>query len=160
MTIENDPSARMQLRSRGELRHPGACCICGNGTNDDGYVDLGVFYDYEGTMYLDMTCALQIATLIGCVSPEEIKIFEKKVEELAKKNDELRKDLDDAQHHVDTVNALLRSKLLPSSDSSGTSVEISEAKPESEQPAPTGNDQLVRGRKTTKPVITEPTPFA
>lgn len=160
MTIENDPSARMQLRSRGELRHPGACCICGNGTNDDGYVDLGVFFDYEGTMYLDMTCALQIATLIGCVSPEEIKIFEKKVEELAKKNDELRKDLDNAQHHVDTANALLRSSLLPSSDSSDTSVEVSEAEPESEQPQPAVPSEPVKRRTASKPVIIEPTPFA
>ena len=159
MPIENDPSARMQVRSRGELRHPGACMICGNGTNDDGYVDLGVFFDYEGTMYLCMTCALQLAELIGCVLPDQIKIFEAKVESLSGKNDELHKELDNAQHHVDTVNALLRSKFLSSGDLISVAVEDDQAEPESEQQEPAVLSEPAKRRTSNKPIITEPTPF-
>ena len=160
MPIENDPSARMQVRSRGELRHPGSCMVCGNGTNDDGYVDLSVFFDFEGTMYLDMTCALELAELIGCVTPEQIKVFEQKVEDLAKKNDELRKELDNAQHHVDTVNALLRSSLLPGSDPASADLEVSEEQPEPEQQEPTVLSEPVKRQSTRKAVVVEPTPFA
>lgn len=153
MSIENDPSARMQLRSRGELRHPGSCMICGNGTNDDGYVDLGVFFDYEGTMYLDMTCALQIAVLIGCVTPDDIKIFQEAAEKAAKERDDLHKDLDNAQHHIDTVNALLRSKFLPGSVSpDNVGEEPIPDEQSADKPSPRGASR--------KPIIKEPTPFS
>ena len=150
--VENDPSARFQVRSRGELMHPGGCMVCGNGTHEEGYVDLGVFYDYEGSMYLCMTCALQVSALIGCVLPEEILALKKTNEQVVQERDDLRKDLDHAQHHIDTVNALLRSRYLPDSGSSDSSPSTPED--ESDAPSP------VKRRAQGKPVVKESTPIS
>lgn len=160
MTIENDPSARIQVRSRGELRHPGSCCICGNGTCDDGYVDLGVFYDYEGTMYICMTCVFQIVAAVGCFTPEEVKMLNEQASEYARKFDESQTELAHAQHHIDTVNALLRSKFLPGSPVIVPGVEVSdESTPE--QPADAEPvSEPPKGGTTRKSVIKEPTPFS
>jgi hypothetical protein len=153
--IENDPSARFQVRSRGELMHPGACMVCGNGTHEQGYVDLGVFYDYEGTMYLCMTCALQVAALIGCVLPEEIESLKKTNEQIAQERNDLRKELDHAQHHVDTANALLRSRFMPDPGSDSAT----EGVREEPEPDSTSNSEPPKGRAQRKPVVKEPTPL-
>lgn len=68
---EIDPSARIQLRGIGELLHPGCCAVCGNGTCQDGYVDLDVYYDYEGQVYLCVTCMTQAGEAIGMLSKDE-----------------------------------------------------------------------------------------
>ena len=67
-----DPSARMQLRNMGELNHPGACAVCGNGTCDQGYVDIGVYYEYEGMMYLCIPCVTELAETAGMLSIEQV----------------------------------------------------------------------------------------
>ena len=101
--IENDPSARMQVRSMGELMHPASCCVCGNGTCDDGYLDLGVYYDYEGQMYLCMTCATQAGETIGMFTPEEFKIAQTAVNTLQAEKDKLLQELDYARPLVSAV---------------------------------------------------------
>lgn len=101
MVIETSPSDRMQVRSLGELQHPASCMICGNGNCDDGYLDLGVFFDYEGTMYLCMTCARQAGETIGLYTPEEVKQIISHGEELATKVAELTSELEDARPAID-----------------------------------------------------------
>lgn len=94
MVIENDPSARMQLRSRGELVHPGQCMVCGNGTCDEGYIDLGVFFDYEGTMYLCKTCCYQAGETFGMFTPDEVKSQQELIERLTTENASLTEELE------------------------------------------------------------------
>ena len=68
-----DASARMQLRNMGELGHPAACAVCGNGTCDEGYVDIGVYYEYEGMMYLCIPCLTEAAETGGMLSIEQVR---------------------------------------------------------------------------------------
>lgn len=94
MAIENDPSARMQLRTRGELQHPGSCMVCGSGVCDLGYVDLGVFYDYEGTMYLCHACVTQAAEIIGMFTPEQVESQRQLLDDLTSQNAQYKDELD------------------------------------------------------------------
>ena len=97
MVIENDPSARMQVRSKGELVHPGRCMVCGNGNCDSGYLDLGVFFDYEGTMYLCMSCCTQAGETIGMFTPDEVKSQQELIEKLTHENVQQKEELDYAR---------------------------------------------------------------
>lgn len=106
MAIENDPSARMQLRTRGELVHPGSCMVCGSGTCDEGYLDLGVFFDYEGTMYLCHTCATQAGETIGMFTPDQVNSQLSLLEQLTQENAKYKEELDNVRPLVDAVNRL------------------------------------------------------
>lgn len=67
-----DPSKLTQLRSRGQLMHPGTCAICGNGTCDEGYLDTGIYYDYEGHVYICLVCVrTEVLPQIGAIPYEE-----------------------------------------------------------------------------------------
>jgi len=85
MTFTNTPSDRVQLRGLGELQHPGSCALCGSGNCEDGYVDLGIYYDYEGQMYLCVICVKQVAGVIDMIPSEEVQFMQAAAEELALK---------------------------------------------------------------------------
>jgi hypothetical protein len=106
MVIENDPSARMQVRSMGELMHPAQCMVCGNGNCDEGYLDLGVFYDYEGHMYLCMICATQAGETIGLFTPDEVKSQQELIEKLTNENESLTAEVTDARPVLDALSNL------------------------------------------------------
>jgi hypothetical protein len=100
MTYTNTPSDRVQVRQLGSLLHPGACALCGSGNCDDGYVDTGVYYEYEGQVYFCMTCAHQIVNAIGCLLPDESEHLRDlnsematRVTELENENRQLRDNL-------------------------------------------------------------------
>lgn len=77
------PSDRVQLRGRGELMHPGSCALCGSGNCDDGYVDLDIFYEYEGQVYLCMVCANQVVGVAGGLPSDEANFLKAQFEDTA-----------------------------------------------------------------------------
>ena len=104
MTVEIDPSARMQLRGRGDgLMHPASCMVCGNGNCEQGYVDTGVNFDYEGQMYLCVLCVSQAAETAGMLGIELSRFLREQNESLAEKNAQvtelLRKTNDELEHY-------------------------------------------------------------
>lgn len=103
MAIENDPSARMQLRTRGELMHPGTCMCCGSGVCDEGYLDLGVFFDYEGTMYLCHTCTTQAGETIGMFTPDQVNSQLSLLEQLTQENAKYKEELDRVRPVIDSI---------------------------------------------------------
>lgn len=103
MVIENDPSARMQLRSLGELIHPGSCMVCGSGNCDEGYIDLGVFFDYEGSQYLCKHCCYQAGETFGMYTPDEIRQTQELAEKLAAENSQLKAELADVRPVIDSL---------------------------------------------------------
>lgn len=103
MVIENDPSARMQLRSRGELVAPGTCMVCGSGTRDEGYVDLNVFIEYVGTAYLCFLCVQQAAEIIGMFTPAEVQSQQDLIAELSEKNVAYEEELANVRPVMDSV---------------------------------------------------------
>ena len=94
MPKELTPSDRVQMRGQHELMHPGACALCGSGNRDDGYVDLDIYYDYEGQMYLCRSCAEEVGNVIGMVSAEEFGHLQSMAEGLAADVTTLKAELD------------------------------------------------------------------
>lgn len=101
------PSDRVQVIGRGQLRDPGACALCGNGTCDDGYVDLDIYYDWEGQVYLCMNCAKQVAETIGCLLPAESAHLESLNKTIAEELAQLKEDYLDAKSRLDVYDAAI-----------------------------------------------------
>lgn len=106
MVIENDPSARMQVRTLGELKHPATCMVCGNGNYDEGYVDLGVFYDFEGSQYLCGLCVTQAGETYGMFTPSEVKSQLELIEKLIAENAAYEEELNNVRPLVAAVSKL------------------------------------------------------
>jgi hypothetical protein len=145
----NDPSARMQLRSMGELVRPAACCVCGNGTHEDGYLDLGVYYDYEGQMYLCKTCATQAGETIGMYTPDEVKNLQDLAANLLADKERLESELDYARPIVRAFESL---KPIAASTDSAVSFAPYEVLPESDE----SSDELVTESVSGEPKTEEP----
>lgn len=115
---ETDPSSRMQIRSRGEIREPGSCYVCGNGNCDLGYLDFGTFVDYHGNFYLCVTCTIQAAETIGFTSPDGVQFITEQLTKVTAELDETKAELADARKYVDSVNSMLASRHYNGSGSS------------------------------------------
>jgi hypothetical protein len=86
MAIENDPSARMQLRSAGELMAPATCAVCGSGNCEEGYLDLATFVEFHGTIYLCMTCLVQAGETAGMFTMEQVQHLNNQLNSLLEAN--------------------------------------------------------------------------
>lgn len=100
MVTEISPSARMQLVNIGELLHPAACMVCGNGTSQDGYLRLGVYFDYEGECYLCVRCLTEAGETIGMLTSDE-------AEHLTGLSAATSTDLADAKEKLEAANERL-----------------------------------------------------
>lgn len=125
MVIENDPSARMQVRSRGQLVAPASCAVCGNATCDEGYLDLNVFIDFHGTVYLCMNCITQGAETVGMFTPTEVKNLTNQIEGLMQANEALTLELHNVTEQRDSYSNALRHAY----SDSGTNGTVSAASP-------------------------------
>ena len=76
------PSDRVQVRELGQLRSPGTCALCGNGTCLEGYVDLDIYYEWEGQVYLCMNCARQVAQVVGALLPDQAEFLQATLEKV------------------------------------------------------------------------------
>lgn len=102
------PDSKMQLRNVGELMHPACCAVCGNGACEEGYVDLGVYYDYEGQIYLCMTCINKdLVEVVGLLSKSEIEFLQEQSEELSVANKQLISSLEKANERLSHYDSLL-----------------------------------------------------
>lgn len=149
----NTSSDRVQVVQLGELLHPGACALCGNGTCVDGYVDTSIFYDYEGTVYLCMRCVEQICSVVGALLPDEVSQLRQHTAEIATKCAELEAE-----------NNVLRSKLdawytvIDGAIDHRTSDSNADEKPEPSEPSKSVNSPEPSGRpEAGKPVAKKST---
>lgn len=155
------PSDRMHVRNIGELMHPGACCVCGSGTCQQGYIDIGVYYDYEGQVYLCMACLTEAAETAGMLSIPESEHLISLNKELAEKNTQLKADLEKASEENERFNDLLR-PIAERSLTDGiiaSSVSVSETE-QSDGDTTEGNDEptdvVSDERESNESVVTEP----
>lgn len=116
MVIENDPSARMQYRSAGELKVPATCAVCGAGDREEGYVDLDLFVEFHGSVYLCMICFTQAADLVGMFTPEQVAHLTKQIETLLEENQLLTSELADANERNRNLSGVLASQFNVSND--------------------------------------------
>lgn len=155
MVIENNPSARMQVRSRGQLVAPACCCVCGNATCDEGYLDLNVFVDFHGTLYLCMNCVTQGAETCGLFTPQEVNHLQMQIESLLVDKERLTSELSDANDYISNFDSVLRTALSSSNLPDGSSVKdvlntpepTDNREPESEESVTLGNPSPTGGTK-------------
>lgn len=110
--------ARMRLRGQSELMVPGVCCVCGSG-NSDHYVDIGVYYEYEGQMYLCLNCLTEAAETGGMLSIEVGNHLKELATQIATTNTELVaqvKEMSERLGHFDAI--IASSNPSPTPDSS------------------------------------------
>lgn len=127
------PSDRVQVRKIGELRHPGTCALCGNATCLEGYVDLDIYYEYEGNVYLCMNCVKQVCFVVGALLPDESKHLNELNLEMAQLVKSLKEQLSDYQHIDTLISRIAISTPNSVSDAVGS---VIESVAESEQPDP------------------------
>lgn len=133
------PSDRMQVVGLGDLLHPGACALCGNGTCVDGYLNTSIFYDYEGTVYLCMRCVEQLCTVVGALLPEETVQLRIHTEQIAAKCAELEAENNELRNRVNSWDSVL-SGAFPNGLPGAAVNEGSEDKPVND-PEPTGRPE-------------------
>jgi hypothetical protein len=115
----------VQVVGRGDLLAPGSCALCGSGNSDEGYVDTGIFYDYEGQVYFCITCTRQIAEVIGCLLPEEANILREQANEVAKANAKLTLELEAANERLRAFDVAFASVKFPDDPNASVSDVVS-----------------------------------
>lgn len=144
---EIDPSARIQLRNMGELQHPASCAVCGSGSCDAGYVDIGVYFEYEGYVYLCISCLTQAAEAGGMLSIEQSQYLRDQNNELVAESkllhDKMEKALERLGHYDALLNdSISNSNLVNASSDHSNDEVLTEATGESTDSAsePTDDD--------------------
>lgn len=114
--------ARMRYRGIGDLMFPGICCVCGSGTREEGYVDIGVYYEYEGQMYLCLTCLTEAAETGGMLSLEVSNELKRLATQIAEDYTKLAEQYKEAKARLEHYDSLFSNLALNSpSDSVGDS---------------------------------------
>lgn len=103
----HSPSDGMKLLGLGGLPAPAACFVCGSGNYDEGYVDLGVYYDYYGELLLCTACLFKAAEIAGAYLPEVKKLAEDMVTSQAEEIRRLTKELDEARARLAVFNGMV-----------------------------------------------------
>lgn len=151
--FEHGPSDRVQIRSLGTLMSPAVCLLCGNGTSLEGYVDLDTFFEWEGQMYLCMTCTKQIAEMIGCIVPDEADILKEQFNSTAKELLELREQHESDKLRLDNYDHAIRVAFADVSDGSDNGDNnVETPQPVASEPADVGAEQQP---EPTKPSTSE-----
>ncbi len=101
-----NPDSRMQRRGVGDLLHPACCAVCGNGTCEAGYIDIGVYYDYEGQVYLCMNCVNEIADTAGLLTDTELHHLKGEITKVAHANEVMTQELKVAHEKLAHYDAL------------------------------------------------------
>lgn len=154
-----DPAKMTQLKSRGEIRHPGVCALCGSGNCDEGYLDTGVYYDYEGHVYICILCVnSEILPQIGAIPYAEAEYIKLERQKDATTILDLEKKLAETQEKYREL-AVAIDVIRRGSDLSLDPAPVSPAKDGSEEsPADDGNtgqsvkDSTVGEPESPKPV--------
>ena len=105
--FENTPSDRVQVRHLGSLIHPGACALCGSGNCEAGYLDTGVYYEYEGQVYFCMTCVHQMINAVGGLLPDEVLHLKGEMSEIAKSHTRLEEENAELHDRLSTWNSVI-----------------------------------------------------
>lgn len=96
-----DPSAKVQIRSTGELLPPGVCALCGKGHDERGFIDMQLYIDLYGQVYFCVSdCAEEITHAIEGLTGIESVIYIQQLEQargiiktLTANNESLRHDI-------------------------------------------------------------------
>ena len=108
----NASDQKIKLVGRGDLGLPGCCFSCGNGNFDYGYVDLGIWHDEVGNLYLCGTCTQQVTGVYGCLTQEESEYITAVGNQLAAENIKLKQELTRANERLSLFDDALRNLVV------------------------------------------------
>jgi hypothetical protein len=91
--------------------------ICGSGDPERTYLDVGVFFDYEGSMYICILCGTQIGETLGLFTPEEIRIQTEAIANLQRSVDSMEEELGYARPIIAGIRRMLSSDPVSGMDS-------------------------------------------
>lgn len=147
---EVDPGRRVQLVSLGQLMHPGCCALCRTGNCDEGYVDLNIFFDYEGQIYLCMDCVNnEVIPATGGFTLDVAEVARQNVKELNALVIELRADLEKSNDRLAKYDDLFGSAISTSASVIDAAMDVTETVFD----ANAGSDD---GSEAGEPVAAEP----
>lgn len=144
---------------------PGTCMECGRGNYDGDYLDLDVFFDYEGHMAMCKDCVVQAGETVGMFTAEEHLDLLKKFNDAVVEHERMESELENVRSQLASARNLLAGYLSAdvdsttnvesepeSSDSDGTSEVSDSGEPEVEEPV------LSTGRSNTSGTKSRNTP--
>lgn len=79
MPLSDDQSGRFRVIPA-PVASPGSCGICGYGGGGRQYVDLGLDFEFFGTLIFCVPCAQALGAVVGCLPLETSEALEKRVE--------------------------------------------------------------------------------
>ena len=104
--FETTPSDKVRFRALGELPSPGTCLVCGSGTREEGYVDLGVYLEFVGEGLICYICIIQVGELIGMMIPDEVSHIHTTAQDLATENASLKAQLEASNERLSNYDSL------------------------------------------------------
>lgn len=122
----------------GELPPPASCFICGSGTVEAGYLNLGVWVDYVGNLLICIPDLIKAAEKVGCLAPSINKMLNENLESLAKDNEVLREQNEKINERLTLFDNALRSIAAGDVSSSDSSSYLAYEKPETVDIVPEG----------------------
>lgn len=105
--FETNPSAKVRFLALGELPSPGSCLVCGSGTREEGYVDLGVWLEYVGEGLLCVTCIIEIGECIKMLSIDEAAQIKVELNGIIQKNTLLKATVEEQDERLAAYHTLL-----------------------------------------------------
>jgi hypothetical protein len=118
--------------------------VCGTGNCDDGYIDLGVWYEFVGTCYICMNCIHQAAEVAGCLLPVEAATIRAAAERIGDQNTDLAKENEILRERLSIFDAAVRSAAA-TNDSTRSVLD---------SPVNSGNDSTTSSDGSVQPAIT------
>ncbi len=110
LETKTDPGARMHIVGLGQLMHPGTCMVCGSGVRESGYLAVGVYFDYEGEMYICVEyCLPEIIKMIGGLTHDEAQLIVDAANRALEQAASLKADMERLNERLIHYDALLNS---------------------------------------------------
>lgn len=150
--MDTTPSDRVQLIGRSQLMHPGCCALCGSGNCEDGYVDTGIYYDYEGQVYFCMTCTEQIISVVSGFTADQVALLNSTLAEKVEELSSVKEELETARGRLQHYDILLSG--IASVGVSGISTPSTRAS-EAEQAESELTDEPAKPADDEQPVVTQ-----
>jgi hypothetical protein len=104
-------NGKMRVLGHGDLfgKSP-QCACCGNGISPYGYIDLGLYFDWEGQIFFCVTCVSQMAETAGMLSKAESDHLTELSKELATENARLKERVAEVNEQLKSYDTVLASR--------------------------------------------------
>lgn len=141
-------NSKFSIEPRSPISTPGVCGTCGTNICEQGFVNLGLDFEFYGTLIICRTCIIEMSAIYGLISCEQAEELSIELQESRNEVDKLRCELIAAKQVIDGfVNGWVNLRI---DDSSSTGV-LTHEEPESKpiEPSSKSIDKSVRNKSET-----------